>query len=87
MHAHGLSPFMSFFISADKKNTNTDKRPDGGVGESSKEEKKKADDDQKCEKEIVRVPPTPTHKYDTRLKTKVIKYKPVQADEEADIRV
>ena len=84
MQAHGLSPFMPFFISADKKNTNTDKRPDGGLGESSKDEKK-ADDDLKCEKEIVKMPPTPTHKYDTRLKTKVIKYKPVQADEEEEV--
>ena len=43
MHAHGLSPFMPFFISADMVKTNMDKRPDGGLGESSKEEKK-ADD-------------------------------------------
>ena len=85
MHAHGLSPFMPFFISADKKNTNTDKRPDGGLGESSKEEKKADDEDaKKCEKEIVRVPPTPTHKYSTRLKTKTVKHKPVQADEEEE---
>ena len=44
MHAHGLSPFMPFFISADMVKTNMDKRPDGGLGESSKEEKK-ADDE------------------------------------------